>query len=307
MRISTNMLFSQGGTQISNLQSQVTTTQAEISAGTSLLTPADNPAAAAQSMDVYQQQSMNTQFTSNRQMAETTLNMTGSALSSMTTLLRSVKSLVVSAGDPTLTAADRSNIATQIQNDYSSLLALANSTDGNGNYLFGGYKNSTPPFVQTTGASGTPSVQYLGDQGQTVLQVGPSQQVTVSTSGQAMLQSGGQDIFATLSTLTSLLNNSNVSNATLTQGLSGINDSITQTLNKVINASSVAGSSLSQLQALDTVGSNLDVQYSQTLSNLQSLDYAKTISQLSEQTTTLQAAQMSFVKIENLSLFNYIN
>lgn len=307
MRISTNMLFSNAGSQISNLQSAVTTTQEQISAGTSLLTPASNPAAAAQAMVVSQQQSANTQYTSNRQMAETSLNMTSTALSSMTTLLQSVSSLVVSAGDPGLTASNRANIATQVQNDYSSLLALGNATDGNGNYVFGGYQNATPPFVQTTGTGGINTVQYTGDQGQIQVQVGSTQQTPITTSGEAILQSGGQDIFNTLSNLTTLLNNPSQTNAALTAGLSAASDGISQTLNKVIQASATVGSSLSQLSALDTSGANLDLQFSQNLSNLQSLNYAQTISQLSEQTTTLQAAQQSFVKIENLSLFNYIN
>ncbi len=299
MRISTNMIFSLGGSQISNLQSQVMNTQQEISSGTSLQTPADNPAAASQAMDVSQQQSLNTQFTTNRQMAEGSLNMSSNALSSMTTLLQSVKSLVISAGNPGLTDADRANIATQVQNDYSSLLSLANATDGNGSYLFGGFHTATPPFVQTTNASGVTSVQYVGDQGQRQVQVSPTQQATLSTSGEAVLQSGGQDIFNTLNSLVTLLNTPGQTNSALTAGLYAANDSVSQVLGKTVQASAVVGSNLSQLSALDTNGNNLDVQYSQNLSNLQGLDYAKTITQLSEQTTTLQAAQQSFVKIEN--------
>ena len=49
------------------------------------------------------------------------------------------------------------------------------------------------------------------------------------------------------------------------------------------------------------------LQYDQTLSGLQDLDYAKAIIDLTQQQLGLQAAQKSFVKIQGLSLFNYIS
>lgn len=309
MRISTSMIYSQGGSQISNLLNAVTTSQQQIAADTSILTPADNPAAAAQVLNVSQMQSMNTQFSANRQTAESSLNMTGSALSSVTTLLQSAQALVISAGDPTLTAADRSNLAAQAQDDFNSMLALSNATDSTGNYLFGGYHTATPPFVQTSTVVGTTTVtgaQYVGDQGQRQLQVSGNQQLPVGVPGSAIFQSGGLDIFKTLDSLTNLLATPSLTNAALTAGLSTISDGITQTLSKVLTVSTTVGANLNQLSALDTNGSSLDVQYAQSLSNLQGLDYAKAISQLTQQTTTLQAAQQSFVKISNLSLFNYI-
>ncbi len=307
MRISTSMIYTLGANQMNNLQNQVTTTQEQISAGTSLLTPADNPVAAANAMDVSQQQSLNTQYTANRQSAESSLNMTGSALSSMTTLLQSVKSLVISAGNPGLTAYDRSNIATQVQSDYNSLLALANATDGNGNYLFGGYQTANPPFVQTT-VNGSPVVQYVGDQGVRQVQISTSEQMNLSTSGQAVLQSGGVDVFQTLNNLVGLLNApATQTNAQLTTGLTLANDNVTQVLNKTIQASKFGLSPRLNAFAMNTIGSSFDVQYSQTLSNLQGLNYAQAISTLTEQSTTLQAAQKSFALVDNLSLFNYIN
>ena len=122
-----------------------------------------------------------------------------------------------------------------------------------------------------------------------------------------MLQSAGTDIFATLNNLSTLLNNNTLTSAQITAGLGDASNGIQQTLNRVVQASATVGSSISQLTQLDNAGSSLDLQYSQSLANLQNLDYAKAITQLTEQTTTLQAAQQSFVKIANLSLFNYIN
>jgi len=48
------------------------------------------------------------------------------------------------------------------------------------------------------------------------------------------------------------------------------------------------------------------LQYQTTLSSLRDLDYSKALSDLTLQQTTLQAAQQSFVKIQSLSLFNFL-
>jgi flagellar hook-associated protein 3 FlgL len=43
-----------------------------------------------------------------------------------------------------------------------------------------------------------------------------------------------------------------------------------------------------------------------TLSNIEDLDYATAITQMNKQMLALEAAQSSFAKISQLSLFNYI-
>ena len=52
------------------------------------------------------------------------------------------------------------------------------------------------------------------------------------------------------------------------------------------------------------------MQYTDTLSRLQGSDansLVKIISDLTQQKTYLEAAQQSFMKVSNLSLFNYLN
>ena len=65
----------------------------------------------------------------------------------------------------------------------------------------------------------------------------------------------------------------------------------------------------SRLNAIeDTVNTNQDIELfsREVLSNLEDLDLAEAISNLTFQSTILQAAQGSFVQINNLSLFNFL-
>jgi flagellar hook-associated protein 3 FlgL len=63
---------------------------------------------------------------------------------------------------------------------------------------------------------------------------------------------------------------------------------------------------MNELESLGSLNDNLSLQYQQTLSNLQDLDYAKAITDLTRNQTNLEAAQKSFAKISQLSLFNYL-
>ena len=64
-----------------------------------------------------------------------------------------------------------------------------------------------------------------------------------------------------------------------------------------------------RLQALDTRASeNADglLRLERQTSELNDLDFAEAVSRLNLQTTALQAAQQSYIKIQGLSLFNYL-
>ena len=64
-----------------------------------------------------------------------------------------------------------------------------------------------------------------------------------------------------------------------------------------------------RLQALDTrAGENADglLRLERQTSELNDLDFAEAVSRLNLQTTALQAAQQSYIKIQGLSLFNYL-
>ncbi|NDP58761.1 MAG: flagellar hook-associated protein 3, partial [Oxalobacteraceae bacterium] len=119
-----------------------------------------------------------------------------------------------------------------------------------------------------------------------------------------------QSIFKTIGDLITALNTPATGvtgKANLTASLSAANTNITAALDTTLNVRAAGGARLQELDTLDNEGDNRSLQYASTLSNLQDLDYAKAVSELTQNQLTLQAAQQSFVKIANLSLFNYIN
>lgn len=183
MRISTKSIYENATTQLNTLQSNMAKTQMQLATNKRMLTAADDPIASARALEVTQSKSLNEQYATNRSNANSSLSLVEGALSDSGDLLMDVQTLVVQAGNGTLSRSDRNMIATEIEARMQDLLGVANTSDGTGGYLFSGYRGTTVPFVQTdTGAA------YQGDQGQRKLQVGSSRAIAISDSGSSVFE-----------------------------------------------------------------------------------------------------------------------
>lgn len=80
-----------------------------------------------------------------------------------------------------------------------------------------------------------------------------------------------------------------------------------QVLGKTLEYSARVGGRLNTLDAQESNNADYKLQVQTTLSQLEDLDFAEATARLNLQLVGLQAAQQSFVRIQNLSLFNFIN
>lgn len=123
--------------------------------------------------------------------------------------------------------------------------------------------------------------------------------------------STNEGIFKTISDLITSLNATNpagtaATNADLNTTLSKAMGGMDRALDNVLTVRASLGARLNELDSLQTSGEDLTLQYKSTLSILQDLDYNKAISDMNQQTISLQAAQKSFKQIADLSMFNYM-
>lgn len=300
MRISTNTIYQTGISKISQLQSEQSKLQQQIASEKRILTPSDDPIAAARALEITHAQNMNTQFASNRQIAETQLTGQDISLDSITELLVSTQTVLVgSAG--TLSATQKNTLAVQLSATFDTLLGYANTQDANGNYLYAGLQGDTKPYTATsTGAT------YNGDSQQQLLQVDNARQMPINIPGDSVFQAGGNDIFKTFNDLITLLNDTSATDATVTSGVATALASIKTATTTVATVRSGVGTRLNEIDSLNETGASRDLQYAQALSQLQDLDYAQALSDLSQKQVILEAAQKSFVQTTGLSLFDYI-
>lgn len=399
MRISTSTLYNANVNVLNQQQAQLLHTQQQISTQRRILTPADDPIASARVLDVSQADASNSQYATNRNTALHSTSMSEGVLQSVTNLLQDVRTLAVNAGSGVLNNSDRQTIATDLSGHLEELLALANSTDGIGNYLFSGFQGKTQPF-----ANSNAGVQYQTDDGQRMIQVSSSRQLAASDSGADIFMriKNGNGTFTTQATPANvgsgIVSSGTVTNPTLLTGnnyqvtfsvVAGVttysvtnttpgalvrvpvaagtpyvsgqvisfdglqlnvtgapasgdafivapstNESIFKTISNLITAlrtpippgGAIAtalnsldrgmdnvltvraslGTRMRELDALQSAGESMGVQYKQTLSQLQDVDLNKALSDLAQQRTSLEAAQKSFLAVSGLSLFNYM-
>ena len=244
MRISTSMIFDAGVAAMGRQQDALLHTQQQIASGRRMLTAADDPVAAAQALNLSEADNINAQYSSNRDAAKNLLGLTENALQSVTDLLQTVRVTAVYAGNPTLTDSDRASLMQTLISSRQELLGLANSTDGTGNFLFAGYQSASPACAQTAGGS----VQYLGDQGQRLIQVSASRQMPVSESGYQVFQ----NIMAGNGTFVAAATSTNAGTGTISPG-SVLNSAVLTGHSYQINFSVVGG--VTTYDVVDTTSS----------------------------------------------------
>lgn len=321
MRISTNTIYQSGINKITTLQSEQVKLQQQISTGKRITSPADDPVGAAQALEISYAQGLNAKFADTRKTAELKLNTIESSLTSVTNLLVAAQSSLVAAGNGSYSDKDRALIATDLQGSLEMLIGLANTKDASGNYLYAGYQTGTIPFSGSKNFAAaippavTPTIvssyNYQGDSNQQLLQIDAQRQMAVNVSGDSAFQGGGNDVFATLSNVITLLNTpiatTNATNpAAFSAGLATGIANMQGSVDNILNVRASIGSKLNEIDGLNLSGSDRDLQYSKSLSDLQDLDYASALSDLSKQQAIMEAAQKSFVAVTGLSLFKYI-
>lgn len=301
MRISTNTIYQSGTNQLMNLQSDLNKLSIQTATGKRVNSPADDPVAAARILELNTAKDQNANYTNARKTAETLLETYEGNLTSVTDTILSIQSTLIAAGNGSYTDAERAKLANELQGNLDTLKGLANSKDSQGNYMYAGYATTTVPFDGSN--------NFVANTTRTKLQIDVQSQLPVTFTGDQVFGANGNNVFTTLQSAITLLNTPITDSTTQAAFNTGLGDSIEKmqgSLNKVLNTRSEIGSSLNLLDTLNTTGDSLDLQYDASISNLQDLDYAQALSDISKKTTILQAAQKAFVATSNISLFSLI-
>ena len=178
MRISTAQMYQSTSASITSKQADLARLQDQLSTGKRIAHLADDPAAAANASSLRSDLAANTQFEQNRQIANQRLSFSENTLGTVVDTLQSVREMLVGAGNGGLSDADRQTFAGQLKESLDTLVGLANTSDGEGGYLFGGFRQDAPPFVATAN-----TVTYVGDDGARTINVSPTRSVVTAYAG----------------------------------------------------------------------------------------------------------------------------
>ncbi|AHF74940.1 flagellar biosynthesis; hook-filament junction protein [Candidatus Sodalis pierantonius str. SOPE] len=318
MRLSTSMIYQRNLDAISESYSKWENTGQQLATGKRVNVPSDDPIAASQAIKLGQSQALNSQYSAARTSATNSLSAETTVLEQVTDVIQSAQTLLVQAGDGTLSDQDRQSLATQLQSYKDQLLNLANSQDGNGNYLFAGYKTNSAPFVEAEDGS----VSYSGGGQAMTQQVDASRSMTVGDTGSAVFMSltagyttepdGGDsesNIFNTLDiALKALTTPQQDADSTVTvdytAAIGKASRGLSNSLDNVLAVQSSVGSKLNELDNLDSLGTSRNTLISDNISALVDVDWYQAISDYSQQQVALQAAYSTFTAMQSMSLFS---
>ncbi len=306
MKISNAQLFDSSIAQMNLKQSNVAEMQAKLASGKQLVKPSDDAHQAALIQRLNSAMQRQDVFERSLDAADSRLATEETALMGAENLLQRIRELAIQGSNDTLNDADRNIIANEVGHLRDSLFSLSNTQDTSGNYIFSGTAVNNPAFV----LGGDGAITYQGNQNQTSIDISETRQVAINRPGDKVFSSvaratggGGSESIGFFKVL------SDFSNALTTGNDSGLAQGLTE-------ISALTGDiavSLADLGGrMNTIDSQRDVladtklRYQNLLSNAQDLDYATAVTKLSAQILSLEAAQASFAKISQLSLFDYI-
>jgi flagellar hook-associated protein 3 FlgL len=122
-------------------------------------------------------------------------------------------------------------------------------------------------------------------------------------------QSGAKDVFAAIDDILGVLRtpaDSPAQTARLKTVLEGSLQQLDQSTEHFLSVRAEIGARLSTLEAADDAREARKIDIESALSELRDLDYAEALMKMNQRLVGLQAAQMSYTQISQLSLFNYL-
>ena len=299
-RISTAMLFDRGIASMLDQQAKLSQTQLQIATGKRIITPKDDPVGAAYALDLRTAISQTEQYQNNADRAYSRLELQESVLKGVDDLIPRIKELTVQGLNDTYSAGDRQAIAEELRQINDELMALANTKDSNGEYIFAGYDADAIPFSNP--ADGV--FAYSGDAGTRTLQISPTRQVQDRENGFDVFMDiqestgGKRNLFETVHAIIAGMEADNPDSVYL--------DDLNLIQDHVADLRTRGGARLNTIDEQKSVNEEFLLTLQTALSDTEDLDLAEAIGRFEQELVALQAAQQTFNMVQGLSLFNYL-
>jgi len=311
------MIYDQQMRGISDSQASWLKSGQQLSTGKRVVNPSDDPVAAAQAVVLSQAQAQTSQYKTARNFATSNLSQEDTNLSQVTNVITQAQTAVVAASTGTLSDEDRSTYATTLTSLRDQLMNLANSTDGNGRYMFAGYKSDTAPFTQDASGNvtyngGDTAISQKVDDSRTMVTNHTGSQVFTSLTSNATPEPDGSaseaNIFTTLNTAINALKQpladaDGTTKDAAAADMAKANRGLRNSMNNVLKVQSEVGTQLSELDNIESKADDTTLNQSTQMSNLVDADYTSTISSYTMKQAALQASYKVFSSMSQMSLF----
>jgi flagellar hook-associated protein 3 FlgL len=275
------------------LQSQQA--ELEIASGRSVNVPSDNPAAAALLVENNDQATFTNGYLQSLSAVQGQLSTGDSTLSAVVAALQRAISLGVEGGNGTLSDADRTAIAVELQGIQSQLVSLGN-TSYQGRFIFAGTNTATAPYVlDNTSPSG---ISYVGNTEVNQVSIGSGYKLDVNKPGSQLFSATGSDVFLAVTNLIQALQ----TNTGIPAAVTAVGSAST-----FLSAQRVFyGNALNQAQSQTTYLNTAKLQISQQENTLGGADLASAATTLTQTQIDTQATLAAISKFSQNTLFDFL-
>ena len=301
MKISTSQYFTTMNNLMSDQHTKIAKLQAQLSAGKKNVTPSTDVKATTASLKLSEVISGQQDDIAILKSVKAGYKEEEAIMMSMSDMMIRMQDISIAARSDTYSSSDLDIFAIEVEGYMNDIRGLANSRDSNGHFMFAGTKVTTPPF--TKNVAGT--VIYNGNQTESKLELDTGYKLPLSISGNKLagiITRGATkiDMFQVMQDFVTSLKTSNKA---------GVDTAIDEL--KVVSsnlAKNLVDNGLRQnlVDQRRDIGEGKIVIYKGLLSDAQDVDYASAITQLSADMLALEAAQSTFAKVSQLSLFSFL-
>jgi flagellar hook-associated protein 3 FlgL len=271
----------------------------ELSSGLRVSSLSDDPVAAGQSSLLSAAISQDDSYVQTAASAQSLMQVSDTALSSVVTQLTSALSLAVEGNSGTESVSDLSSIAEQLRGIRDQVVSLAN-TSYQGTYVFSGSQGNVQPYTVDTSTSPA-TATYNGDSKVSTITTENGQQLQTTVAGSAVFSVAGANVMSALNQLIADFSSGSVSN-----GSDADISALKAGLDNVSQQQGLLGGSLQRIESASTYAQTDAANRTATISSLVAADPAQVATQLSAAETQNQALMSVIAAVEKQSLFTYI-
>lgn len=272
--------------------------QAQIAAGRRFTAPSEDPAAANRAAMLERLETAAGAQDRVIERAGARLALAETAVAGVADALVRLRELALLAANATLSAADRDTVATEVRAIRAQLLALANTRDEAGRFVFAGARDSAPAYAATEedgpllwqGAGLGPGAEAAGIGGAQV------------PRGPEIFGRDADGVFATVDSLLEALAepDSELRDAALATSLAGLESAF----DRALTARTRIGTGLARLDSERERLAALRLDIARGLASTAGLDLTDAFARLQALGLTLAASQQAFSQIFRFSLFD---
>lgn len=296
MQISTSQFFANNQRHMRALTADADRLQAQIATGKKLLAPSDDAVSYRRLQGLTRDAGDDAAYGVNITIVASGLSQADTALTSIGDAIQRAKELAVKANSGTLSASDRSVIASELDSIVKTITDLANAKDSRGAALFA---------IGATAAvtdNGDGTFTFATRPPDAIPIDGNSAAAPGEAASRLFVDANGGNILAGIASLASALRGGGDITATATS----VGNAIDASVGRIGGVQGALGARAQRVDIESIRLKDVATDREATRSAIEDTDVTQAITDLQKTMTILSAAQASFTRLSSLSLFNYL-